>query len=575
MQSHKMRKVLAEIHRRGLFSTAALYLAGAWIAIQVGTTLAPILGFPDWTPQALVVVLASGFPLALLCAWFYDIRRASIANTSDDPVPPATAPAEPPPARSIAVLPFLNLSNDTEREYFSDGIAEELLNSLAAVPQIKVAARTSSFAFKGKESDIRVIARQLGVRNVLEGSVRWAGSRVRITAQLIDAAQGYHLWTQTFDREIEDIFAIQSEIASAIAAALRLRLDESPGPVAATSSMNAYHAYLRARFLWQHRGEAAIRAAIEEYKQALTFDPLFARAYASLAAAYAVLPEHSGESRQRAFARARSLAHKGLELDPALGEAHGVLSYIHLWLWEWEEAEQSLQRALTLEPNNPQLHQWYANILNDLARPDDALTEARKAYELDPISPTVNCVLALCHATRGEDEAAMYHAAIARELGAGPLPLGYVEFLAHLRKAEYAAARMSAEQAMSALGKDVAWIPPAIAALEDRTRADDALRALEHAHATGTIPFDMLFLFYVLLGLADAVYAIAHGKLADRSLTHLWLLLPEAAALRDDPRFIELMRRMGLAGYWERHGLPQQLAGHTLAPPAPTGVSAA
>jgi Tfp pilus assembly protein PilF len=119
--------------------------------------------------------------------------------------------------------------------------------------------------------------------------------------------------------------------------------------------------------------------------------------------------------RQRAFARARSLAHKGLELDPSLGEAHGVLSYIHLWLWEWEEAEQSLQRALTLEPNNPQLHQWYANILNDLARPDDALTEARKAYELDPVSPTVNCVLALCHATRGEDEAAMYHAAIARE----------------------------------------------------------------------------------------------------------------------------------------------------------------
>ena len=269
------------------------------------------------------------------------------------------------------------------------------------------------------------------------------------------------------------------------------------------------------------------------------------------------------------FAVARPLAQKALELDPTLGEAHGVLSYMHFWMWNWSESEESLQRALALDSQDPQLHQWYSNLLNDLARQDDALAEARRAYELDPVSPIVNCVLAVCHTVRGEDEEAMYHVGIARELGAGALPLGYVELFANLRRRDYDAARASWERAMTALRKDVSWIRPAIDALEDRSRLAAAVEALERAEQSNAAAPNTLFLFYLLLGLADQAYAIANAKVADRSLTHLWLFLPEAAPLRADARFIELARRIGLVGYWERDGWPGLVAqGRTPAPQA-------
>jgi tetratricopeptide (TPR) repeat protein len=199
---------------------------------------------------------------------------------------------------------------------------------------------------------------------------------VRITAQLVEAEQGYHLWSQAFDRHLDDIFAIQTEIAVAIAEALKLHVGREGAkalePQVPTVSMDAYHCYLRARHLWQRRGEAAIRAAIDEYGKAIELDPRFARARASLAAAYAVLPEYTGEAREPHFARACSLALEALELDDTLGEAHGVLGYVHFWRWQWEQAEQCLHRALALDPQNPQLHQWYCNLLNDLARRDRA-----------------------------------------------------------------------------------------------------------------------------------------------------------------------------------------------------------
>jgi len=576
-------KLISEIRRRRLFGTAAIYAAGAWLLLQVGVTLIEIVGLAEWTKRALLVLLLAGFPVALVLAWFFDINRKGITVTPDADASAKAGPAQvpsvqPPPGHSIAVLPFVNMSSDSEHEYFSDGITEELLNSLAALHDLKVAARTSSFAFKGKNTDIRTIAGQLGVRNVLEGSVRWAGARVRITAQLIDAEHGYHLWSQIFDREIEDIFAIQSEIAVAIADALKLHLGREAAQAleaaAPTTSMDAYHCYLRARHLWQRRGETAIRSAIDEYRKAIALDPRYARAYASLAAAHAVLPEYTGESREVSFALARPLALKALELDNTLGEAHGVLSYMHFWRWEWEQAEESLLRALALDAQDPQLHQWYCNLLNDLARHDDALVEARKAYELDPVAPIVNWVLAICHAVRGEDAPALHHAAIARELGAVPLPLGYVELLAQLRRGDYSAARTSWERALTTLGRDISWVEPVIAAMADRARLDDASAALERARGAGIIAPNTLLLFYVLLGLADEAFAIAESKLADHSLTHLWLLLPEGAPLRADPRFVDMTGRMGLVAYWERNGWPPHLAQLRRAGTAPAEQSA-
>jgi TolB-like protein len=568
-----MRKLFSELLRRRIFGAAALYLGGAWVALQVGLAVIPILGMPEWTARALFWLLVIGLPVTLVLSWFFDFGLKGVTRTPDaDDAPPAVhATNEPAPEDSIAVLPFVNMSSNAEHEYFSDGISEELLNSLAGLPQLKVAARTSSFAFKGRNTDIRSVARQLGVKHVLEGSVRWAGNRVRITAQLIEAERGYHLWSQTYDRELEDIFAIQSEIAVSIADALKLHLGkeaaealQAPAP---TTNMDAYHCYLRGRHVWQRRGEAAIRSAIEQYQQAIALDPRFARAYASLAAAYAVLHEYTGEPREKSFALARPLAIKALELDASLAEPHGVLSYMHVWLWEWEESEQSLQRALELDPHDPQLHQWYSNLLNDLARHDDALAEARKAYELDPVSPIVNSVLSLCHSVRGEDEAAMRHLAIARELGAGLFPLAYVEMFTELRRRDYRRARAVWERVVATLGKPDGWVAPVFAALEDRSALPAARDALRRAGDAGETDVYTLFLFYTLLGAADEAYAIADAKVPERSLGHLWLLLPEAAALREDARFMPLMERMGVKEYWERHGWPPTVA--ALSPAAP------
>jgi TolB-like protein/Flp pilus assembly protein TadD len=563
-----MRRLLAEIRRRGLFGTTAFYFPAAWVVLQVGTSIIDIMDLPSWSKRGLLLALMAGFPIALVLAWFFDIGRKGITRT--DVHAEATGVTEvprvePPAGHSIAVLPFVNMSAHAEHEYFSDGITEELLNSLAGLPDLKVAARTSSFAFKGKNADIRTIASQLGVRNVLEGSVRWASSRVRITAQLIEAEHGYHLWSQTYDRQLEDIFAIQSEIAVAIADALKLHLGGAAAkalePSVPTVSMDAYHCYLRGRHMWQRRGEAAIRGAIEQNSQAIALDPRFDRAYATLAAAHAVLPEYTGAPRAQGFAIAKPLALKALALDDTLAEPHGVLSYMQFWSWEWEEAEQSLRRALALDAQDPQLHQWYSNLLNDLARHDDAISEARKAYELDPVSPIVNSVLALCHGIRGEDEAALKHVAIARGLGASGIALAYAELFANLRQHDYDTARASWERDLTALGKGITWVGPVLAAIADRTQLDDALRALAKARATGEAPANTLLLFYVLLEACDETYALADSKLADHSLTHSWLLLPEARAVRADPRFIDLMRQIGVADYWGRHGWPSHLPG--------------
>jgi hypothetical protein len=197
--------------------------------------------------------------------------------------------------------------------------------------------------------------------------------------------------------------------------------------------------------------------------------------------------------------------------------------------------------------------------------------QAGKAYELDPVSPVVNCVRAICHVLRGEDGAAAHHAAIARELGAVALPLGYVDLLIQLRRGAYEAARTEWEGTLIALGRDTAWVAPVIAAAEDRTCLSDAARALEQARAAGTIAPNALLLFYVLLGLTDEVFAFTEAKLGDHTLTHLWLLLPEAAALRADPRFLTLARRMGLFAYWERNGWPRHLDQYRVTSPSAAG----
>jgi len=286
---------------------------------------------------------------------------------------------------SIAVLPFANMSRDADDEYFSDGLAEEVINALVQVPGLKVIARTSAFAFKGKNEDIRRIADTLGVNNILEGSVRRAGNRIRITAQLIHAADGTHLWSQRYDREMSDIFAVQDEIAAAIADALKLKL--APAAGRRMPSLPAYEAYLRYRsYQWQFTHEASQRSR-ECLEQALALDPEFALPYVGLADYHLALAAVGGIPSGEAMPRARELAARALEIDPELPEAHAMLGIVagH-YDYDWGEAERRFRLAVAREPLSPHLRQWYASFwLFATGRASEAEQQVTRVIEEDPL----------------------------------------------------------------------------------------------------------------------------------------------------------------------------------------------
>jgi serine/threonine-protein kinase len=307
---------------------------------------------------------------------------------------------------SIAVLPFANMSRDTDDEYFSDGLAEEIINALAQVPELKVIARTSAFAFKGKNEDIRRIAETLGVTNILEGSVRRAGGRIRVTAQLIHAADGTHLWSQRYDPEMSDIFAVQDEIASAIAAALELKLvrkSERRMP-----SVPAYEAYLRYRsYQWQFTREASQRSR-ECLEQALRLDPQFALPYVGMADYHLALAAVGGIPPHEAMPKARALATRALELDPELPEAHAMLGIVagH-YDYDWAEAERQFSLAAQREPMSPHLRSWYAMFfLLSAGRGEEARQQSARVVEDDPLCQVWHTMYADTLAALGRDDEA-------------------------------------------------------------------------------------------------------------------------------------------------------------------------
>ena len=295
---------------------------------------------------------------------------------------------------SIAVLPFVNMSADPENEYFCDGLAEDLLNALAKIEDLRVAARTSAFSFKGKNEPIGGIARALNVDTVLEGSVRKSGSRLRITAQLINAADGYHLWSEKYDRELKDIFDIQDEITLAIVDALKVRLmgPEKAGVLQrATESAEAYQLYLKGRYHANKYVADGVQKGIEYYRQAIDIDPTYALAYAGLADAYVLLIQHAAAPKTETTAKARAAALRAIELDDRLAEAHSALGLIKTFYeWDWAGAERELQRAVELNPNSAHSFHLYGIYLCIAARFDESLAAYTRAHELDPLSPGIS-----------------------------------------------------------------------------------------------------------------------------------------------------------------------------------------
>jgi serine/threonine-protein kinase len=332
----------------------------------------------------------------------------------------AALPVDATATGSIVVLPFSNLSPDPDTEYFSDGMTDELINALTRVEGLRVVSRSTAFAFKGKPQDVRAIGAQLHVRAALEGSVRKAGRRLRIAAQLTDVTSGYQLWSEVFDRDLEDVFAIQEEISRAIVSALRVRL---VGPEVtrlvkpATDDLEAYTLYLKGRQLWNRRTEEALAIGLRHFERALQRDPHYAMAHAGLADSYALLGFYTALAPGEAFPRAKTAASRALELDPATVEARTTLAYVSLCHdWNWGEAERQFRTAIRANPGYATAHQWFGHLLGALQRYEESIAEFGAAVSLDPLSPIKSAALSWGYYFAGRYEVAIAQCRHALEL---------------------------------------------------------------------------------------------------------------------------------------------------------------
>jgi TolB-like protein len=434
-----------ELKRRNVVRVITVYAASAFVVLELVDILAPSLGLPDWTLNLVLILLIVGFVIAVILSWVYDIHpEGGLVKTETADRKPAAAVAKTsnswriasyfsfvviiglvilnllsrgevknqdlPEGMSIAVLPFEDMSPGKDQEYFCDGISEEIINSLAQVPELKVIARTSSFSYKGRNEDIREIARALGVETIVEGSVQKYGDQIRITAQLIRAEDGIHLWSEQFDRRFSDLFVIQDEISRSIVANLKLRLIggqevEAPGQ---TGNLEAYQLYLQGRYFWHRRTKKDLQQSIRYYQEAIKMDSTYALAYAGLADAYFISAYWRHMNNREGYELGKQLALKAISMDPNIPEAYATLGGIATWYeWDWDNAGKQILHALQLNPNYASGYQYYSELLNILGDHSGARANIDKAIALNPNSTVMFAVSSTCYYNAGDFEKAL------------------------------------------------------------------------------------------------------------------------------------------------------------------------
>jgi TolB-like protein/Flp pilus assembly protein TadD len=572
--------LLAELRRRKVFRVAAAYAVIGWVVIQVASTVLPQFDVPAWAPRLVTLLIALGFPVALVMAWMFDVtpeglkvdasktgtkRMFAVASVLAGVALAwyfvgAPAVREYNTAqRSIAVLPFVNMSGDPQNEYFSDGISEEILNVLAGVPELSVAARTSSFQYKGAKRDVAQIARELKVRLVLEGSVRRQADRVRITAQLIDADTGYHLWSNTYDRELKDVFAIQDEIARAIGAELKVRVvgEGAPaGSVSGTTNLAAHDEYLRGLSLWQKREQSSLWAAEAAMKKALAADPQFAEAWGGLALVYSVLPDYSSRiTYADAFGLGREASERALVLDPALPEAYAALGNVETTAGRLGTGAALLERAIVLRPSFATAHQWLGNTLVLSGDHERAVVELRRAATLDPRSLIVANNLAAALLELGRYDDAIRACAPALELAPESFLCPQVLAMAHLLAGRPAEARPFFDRWAALSGVSDRQVVALYAVLEgkaDRRAFAEALAAtperawLDPQNDLVLTNFEIVTLLMQLQEPALAQDYIERNTGEYTTGFGTALLIPVFDPIRCEPRFIASMARLNV-----------------------------
>jgi TolB-like protein len=427
----------SELKRRNVYKVAVAYAVVGWLLVQVATQVFPFLEIPNWAIRLIILLTALGFPVALIITWAFELTPEGIKRTESadaarqrsrgglwiavvviaaglslglfflgrytarnatpprDASPARTEAAIVAPGKSIAVLPLLNESGDPHDEYFSDGLSEELIAALAQISGLKVIGRSSSFRFKDRKEEPKTIGEQLGVSTLLEGTVRKQGDRVRIVAELINAADGIALWTQTFDRELKDIFAVQEEIASKVASSLKATLLGSEQRAAANpKNAEAHNAYLLGHYYLQRRNLEDYRKAIAHFDDAIRLDPDYALAYAERSETWTLIGDLTGEGKT-AWPKARNDAERSVAIAPTLAETHGALGWVRFFTeWKFAEGLNELNRAKELSPASATANDLLARCIVYVGKLDEAERQARRAVELDPLSASAQGNLA-------------------------------------------------------------------------------------------------------------------------------------------------------------------------------------
>jgi TolB-like protein/tetratricopeptide (TPR) repeat protein len=583
--------LFTELKRRKVFRVAVVYAATAFVVLQAADIMLPRLGVPEWAMSLIVLLVALGFPVALVLAWALELtpdglRVTAAATAADRAQPPPSLlgrrtlavagtlvvlgvglgagwflrPMSPAPDRiadgallasaSVAVLPFDNFAGEDE-DYFSDGITEDIIAQLTRVPDLTVVSRTSAMRYRNTELSVRQIGAELGVGAILEGSVRRSDGRVRIVAQLVDVATDRHLWAETYDREIADVFAVQSEVAREIASALGRTLvaPGAGGRERTQTDPETFELYLRARHLWNQRRPAALRSAIQYFEAAIARDPDFALAHAGLADVHVVFPFLDPTAPALPSAdSAKAAARRALDLDPTLGEAYAALGLASLTAWSFDDADAYFTRALELTPGYATALQWAGNYRAALGQTEEAIELLRRALELDPFSPRIHQDLA----NRLHEAGRLDEAVQVLERGA-ELDPGYADY--HVLAMLVYAYAGDEDRALEALLR-------AHALARASGLSGDAVRAaFGDAGLVGAIRLVLVrapATFHSDVRRARAEVYVGDTDAALRSLERMvevhdahsaWILSSGLSEpLGDDPRYRALVRRVGVPG---------------------------
>jgi serine/threonine-protein kinase len=596
------RKFFAELKRRHVYRVAIAYGVVAWLFTQIATQVFPFFEIPNWAIRLVVLLFIIGFPVALALGWVFDLTPEGIKRTNEAIPNEYTLPWSPSSIvavivtitmlgtglltfqllrnksramlqttaasalaeKSIAVLPLLNESGGRDDEYFSDGLSEELIAALAQVNGLKVIGRSSSFRFKDQREDSKVIGEKLGVSTLLEGTVRKQGDRVRIVAELVNAADGSELWSQTFDRELKDIFAVQAEIADAVATSLELTFlnaKDSRGRNGPTKNVEAHNAYLQGHFYFLRRSLEDYLKAVSFFDQAIRLDPEYALAYAERSEAWSWIGDLKNEEQKQAWSKAARDGERALAIEPQLAEAHAALGWVRFFIeWKFTEGVNELRRAQQLAPWNPTANDLLARVMVYLGRFDEAEKLAQEAIERDPLAYQARGSLARLLFVQGKLDDSDTSARKAAELQ--PTAAGN-----HRWQVFVAIQRGDGEEALreAELEPDERYrrfeLALAHSARGDRPAADQALTELI-ARDRNVMAYQVAEV-YAWRGETDKAFEWLQISLDNHDTGLLSLLIdPLMRGLHHDSRYTEMLTKVGLPSSEATITIQSQLLHH-------------